>query len=66
MVRQSAVIRKSLTEAIGKNGATKKEIAGELQTEFSQKAFHEAVLTVGPAPFDIVNEFVRQKLLPDN
>ena len=44
----------------------KKEIAGELQTEFSQKAFHEAVLTVGPAPFDIVNEFVRQKLLPDN
>ena len=44
----------------------KKEIAGELRTEFSQKAFHEAILTAGPAPFDIVNEFVRQKLLPDD
>jgi len=43
----------------------KKEIAGELQTEFSQIAFHEAVLTAGPAPFDIVKEYVRQTLLPD-
>ena len=44
----------------------KKEIAGELQKEFSQTDFHEAVLTAGPAPFDIVKEFVRQKLLPDD
>lgn len=44
----------------------KKEIAGELQMEFSQVDFHEAVLEVGPAPFDIVKEFVRQKLLSDN
>lgn len=44
----------------------KKEIAGELQTKFSQIDFHEAVLSAGPAPFDIVNEFVRHKLLSDN
>lgn len=43
----------------------KKEIAGELQTEFSQIAFHKAVLTAGPAPFDIVKEYVRHALLPD-
>ena len=44
----------------------KKEIAGELQMEFSQTDFHEAVLTAGPAPFDIVKEYVRQELLPDD
>lgn len=43
----------------------KKEIAGELKNEFSQIDFHEAVLEVGPAPFDIVKECVRQKLLSD-
>ena len=42
----------------------KKEIAGELQTEFSQKDFHKAVLDVGPAPFEIVKEYVYEELLP--
>ena len=41
----------------------KKEIAGELGEEFSQKEFHRAVLDVGPAPFDIVEETVRENLL---
>ncbi len=44
----------------------KKEIAGELQKEFSQKDFHQAVLDVGPAPFNIVKEYVRQTLLPES
>lgn len=41
----------------------KKEIAGQLQSDFSQKEFHRAVLDVGPAPFDIVYERVRETLL---
>lgn len=41
----------------------KKEIARELGEEFSQKEFHRAVLDVGPAPFDIVEETVRENLL---
>ena len=30
----------------------------EEKEDFSQKKFHEAVLTVGPAPFDIVEEYM--------
>lgn len=41
----------------------KKEIAGQLQSDFSQKEFHRAVLDVGPAPFDIVYSNVRETLL---
>lgn len=40
----------------------KKEIAKTLGDDFSQLDFHEAVLDVGPAPFQIVEEFVRSKL----
>ena len=36
----------------------KKEWVREEKEEFSQKKFHEAVLTVGPAPFDIVEEYM--------
>ncbi|MFQ7310030.1 MAG: DUF885 domain-containing protein [Mediterraneibacter sp.] len=36
----------------------KKEWVREKKEEFSQKKFHEAVLTVGPAPFDIVEEYM--------
>ncbi|XCP85711.1 DUF885 domain-containing protein [Roseburia hominis] len=41
----------------------KKEIAAELGDKFSQKEFHRAVLDVGPAPFDIVSSYAREKLL---
>ncbi|MCI8639823.1 MAG: DUF885 domain-containing protein [Coprococcus sp.] len=41
----------------------KKEIAGELKSDFSQIEFHRAVLDVGPAPFDIVYCNVRETLL---
>lgn len=40
----------------------KKELAWELGDDFSQKAFHKALLDVGPAPFDIVEEYVRKAL----
>ena len=36
----------------------KKEWIREEKEDFSQKKFHEAVLTVGPAPFDIVEEYM--------
>lgn len=36
----------------------KKDWAEEKGTEFSQKEFHEAVLEVGPAPFDIVEKYM--------
>ncbi len=36
----------------------KKDWAEEKGTEFSQKEFHEAVLEVGPAPFDIVEKYI--------
>ena len=36
----------------------KKEWIREEKEAFSQKKFHEAVLTVGPAPFDIVEEYM--------
>lgn len=42
----------------------KKEILGERPTEFSQIDFHKAVLDVGPAPFEIVKEYVYDVLLP--
>ncbi|MGN0404347.1 MAG: DUF885 domain-containing protein [Bariatricus sp.] len=40
----------------------KKEIAGTQGEYFSQKEFHQAVLDTGPAPFDIVYEYVRKAL----
>lgn len=36
----------------------KKDWAEEKGKEFSQKKFHEAVLKVGPAPFDIVEKYM--------
>ena len=36
----------------------KKDWAEEKGTGFSQKEFHEAVLEVGPAPFDIVEKYM--------
>lgn len=36
----------------------KKEWVEEKGEDFSQKEFHEAVLKVGPAPFDIVEEYM--------
>ena len=36
----------------------KKDCAEEKGTGFSQKEFHEAVLEVGPAPFDIVEKYM--------
>lgn len=36
----------------------KKDWAEEKGTGFSQKEFHEAVLEVGPAPFDIVEKYI--------
>lgn len=36
----------------------KKDWAEEKGTEFSQKEFHEAVLEVGPATFDIVEKYI--------
>ena len=36
----------------------KKDWAEEKGTEYSQKEFHEAVLKVGPAPFDIVEKYM--------
>ena len=36
----------------------KKDWAEEKGTEYSQKEFHEAVLEVGPAPFDIVEKYM--------
>lgn len=37
----------------------KKEWAEEKKDEFSQKEFHEAVLSVGPAPFEIVRKYAQ-------
>lgn len=36
----------------------KKEVMKKEGADFSQKAFHKAVLDVGPAPFDIVRKYV--------
>ena len=36
----------------------KKEWIDEKGNDFSQKEFHEAVLDVGPAPFEIVEEYM--------
>ena len=36
----------------------KKDWAEEKGTEYSQREFHEAVLEVGPAPFDIVEKYM--------
>lgn len=36
----------------------KKEWAAKKGEEYSQKEFHEAVLKVGPAPFEIVEEYI--------
>lgn len=36
----------------------KKEWVREMGDDFSQKEFHEAVLKVGPAPFDIVEDYM--------
>lgn len=36
----------------------KKEWIEEREKEFSQKEFHEAVLSVGPAPFDLVEKYM--------
>lgn len=41
----------------------KREMMKELGSAFSQQEFHEAVLKVGPASFDIVREQVRKYLL---
>lgn len=41
----------------------KKEMAVQLGSSFSQKAFHQAVLDVGPAPFDLVRKQVQETLL---
>lgn len=41
----------------------KKEIAAELGNDFGQKEFHRAVLDVGPAPFDVVEDYVKEELL---
>lgn len=38
----------------------KKEWVREMGTDFSQKEFHEAVLKVGPAPFEIVEDYMWQ------
>lgn len=40
----------------------KKEAAEILEEEFSQIEFHRAVLDVGPAPFDVVEKYVRERL----
>lgn len=44
----------------------KKEMSQMLGEDFSQKAFHQAVLDVGPAPFDIVKEYAKKALLTQN
>ena len=36
----------------------KKEVMKKTGDDFSQKKFHKAVLDVGPAPFDVVREYV--------
>lgn len=41
----------------------KKEIAAELGSDFKQKEFHKAVLDVGPAPFDVLEDYVKEELL---
>lgn len=38
----------------------KKEYAAEQGESYSQKSFHEAVLNVGPAPFEIVREYMEK------
>lgn len=38
----------------------KKEWAAEKGQEYSQKEFHEAVLNVGPAPFEIVDKYMEK------
>ena len=43
----------------------KKEWMEEKGEEFSQKEFHEAVLSVGPAPFEIVEKYMWEDLKGD-
>ncbi len=43
----------------------KKEWMEEKGEEFSQKEFHEAVLSVGPAPFEIVEKYMWEELKGD-
>lgn len=43
----------------------KKEWMEEKREEFSQKEFHEAVLSVGPAPFEIVEKYMWEDLKGD-
>ena len=43
----------------------KKEMAAELLEDFSQKEFHRAILDAGPAPFDIVEDYVRGELIKE-
>ena len=40
----------------------KKEWVKEKGEEFSHKEFHEAVLSVGPAPFEVVEEYMWKDL----
>lgn len=42
----------------------KQEIAAGLGDDFSQKAFHQTVLDIGPAPFSMVETYTREHLLP--
>lgn len=41
----------------------KKEVAAELGNDFEQKEFHKAVLDAGPAPFDVLEDYVKGELL---
>ncbi len=41
----------------------KKEMAARLGEDFSQKKFHQAVLDAGPAPFDVLEDYVSGRLL---
>lgn len=40
----------------------KKQVAADKKEDFSQIDFHKAVLDIGPAPFDIVEEYLRETL----
>lgn len=39
----------------------KKEVIAQKGQDFSQKEFHQSVLDVGPAPFDVVRKYVLEK-----
>lgn len=43
----------------------KQEIAARLGDDFSQKAFHQTVLDIGPAPFTVVENYTLEHLLPE-